>query len=799
MQSPPETPAQDPTTNSSQEQTFADLDLPTPLLEAITKRGYERPTAVQAAVAGAEHAGRDLLVSSETGSGKTLAFGIALAEALLASEPTREPGTPRALVVTPTRELATQVQGELQWLYAHSRIRLGVFTGGTDVRGDLARLRPGLDLAVGTPGRLVDLLRRGSLRLNRVRAIVLDEADEMLDMGFREDLEMLLAARADAAASGGDRARTLLFSATLPEPILAMAARYQRDAVRVDARRRANAGAAHQDIHYVAHLVAMGEKLPAVVNVLRRHRGVRAIVFGTTRDGVADLHQQLCNRGFRAVVLSGDRAQSERTRSLAALRDGEADLLVATNVAARGLDLPEVDLVLHADLPLNAEALTHRSGRTGRAGRKGTSVLIATLAERRKAERLLSSARVPFTWTAAPSEREIARAAEEELATALIAEASGSDAPELADARELAARLAADVDRDALLTALLARELGRLPTGEAMTEVDLRARPSAKAAARPTRGEFSRGSVLFEVNLGHSQKAEPGWLLPLICRRGGVTRREVGAIRVGPQSSQFEIAGEAAAEFALAAGETDPRAPHVRIRHLEGAPSARPERHQPRPAAHRVDRAERPPARPTPDEPRPRHDVEKPGQRAPEPTRPDAPSEPRADAIAEPKHARHTRPDVPIEHKRHKRPDTNGDDRPRQAHEKRPPAGHHERPHAAHEKRPHAAHEKRPHAPHEKRPHAAHEKRPHAEQDKRPHARPSGEEGDSGGGWMAGIRREGPGSTQRRQPQRGEQAHAEGASRSPRSTSGHGVWRPPSRRPQPAPHKAGSRRPPRPR
>ncbi|HVU49927.1 MAG TPA: DEAD/DEAH box helicase [Polyangia bacterium] len=548
---------------------FADLALPAPLAEAIAARGYERATAVQAAVAGAEHAGRDLLVSSETGSGKTLAFGIALAEGLLAGHGHGH-AEPRALVVTPTRELATQVQGELQWLFARTKVRLGVFTGGTDVRGDLARLRPGVDLVVGTPGRLVDLLKRRSLRLDAVRTVVLDEADEMLDMGFREDLETLLAAR--PAAADGTGCRTLMFSATLPEPILALAARYQRDAVRIDARARHAAGGAagHQDITYVAHLVAMGEKLPALVNVLRRHRGVRAIVFGTTRDGVAELHQELVNRGFRAVVLSGDRAQSERTRALAALRAGEADLLVATNVAARGLDLPELDLVVHADLPLNAEALTHRSGRTGRAGRKGTSVLLATLAERRKAERLLGAARVAFTWTAAPSARDIARAAEDELSRELSEAARRSEAPEAGDARELAARLGADVGRDALLVALLERELARLPAGEPLAEVDLRARPTtAKAGPRPSRGDFSRGAALFEINLGKGQKAEPGWLLPLICRRGGVTRHEVGAIRVGPQSSQFEISGEAAADFALAAGQSDPRAPHVRIRRLD--------------------------------------------------------------------------------------------------------------------------------------------------------------------------------------------------------------------------------------
>ena len=286
--------------------TFSQMNLPAPLAEAIAARGYERPTAVQAAVASTENAGRDLLVSSETGSGKTLAFGIALGESLLGTaEAEGVPGKARALVITPTRELAAQVRGELAWLYGKTKLRFAVFTGGTDVRGDLVKLRHGVDLVVGTPGRLVDLVTRKSLALDAVRDVVLDEADEMLDMGFREDLETLLAARAEAAA--GRPARTLMFSATLPPPILALAARYQRGALRVDARTH-KGKSGHQDITYVAHLVAMGERVPAVVNVLRRHRGVRAIVFGTTRDGVAELHQQLVGKGFRAVVLSGDRS-----------------------------------------------------------------------------------------------------------------------------------------------------------------------------------------------------------------------------------------------------------------------------------------------------------------------------------------------------------------------------------------------------------------------------------------------------------------------------------------------------------
>jgi ATP-dependent RNA helicase DeaD len=556
--------------------TFQEMTLPAPLAQAIAERGYTQPTPVQAAVAEAAHAGRDLLVSSETGSGKTLAFGVAIAGELLAEGAHKGP---RGLVIVPTRELANQVREELAWLYGKTKLRLAVFTGGTDVRGDLERLRRGADLVVGTPGRLVDLLTRGSLKLEGVTAVVLDEADEMLDMGFREDLEKLLAASAEAT-----RARTLMFSATLPPEILGIAARYQKDAARVDVRKRGGHAGAHEDIEYVAHLVAMGEKLPAVVNVLRRHRGVRAIVFGTTRDGVADLHQQLVNRGFRAVVLSGDRAQSERTRALGALRDGDADILVATNVAARGLDLPEVDLVLHADLPLNAEALTHRSGRTGRAGRKGRSVLIATLAERRKAERLLGIARVPFTWTEAPGAREIARAAEEALTQELRGEAAGADGDDAADARELAGRLTAEVGRDALVVALLRRELARMPQGEAMSAVDVSPRAAERGPKRgpANKADLSRTAVRFRINLGRNQKAEPGWLLPLICRRGGITRHDVGAIRVGPLESEFEIAGPAAAEFALAAGEPDPRAPHVRIQRVEGgAPAPAAERRAP--------------------------------------------------------------------------------------------------------------------------------------------------------------------------------------------------------------------------
>src|SRR5262245_2890406 len=316
--------------------TFSELSIHPALAAALAARGYETPTGVQAAVLDAGNSGRDLLVSSHTGSGKTVAFGAAMADSLLAAGETHVPrgANPIALVIVPTRELAVQVREELRWLFASAHPRLASFTGGTPVMGDVKALQRGVELAIGTPGRLVDLLRRNSLKLADVRVVVLDEADEMLDLGFREDLETLLQAAPTTR-------RTLLLSATLPPEIQAMARRFQRDALAIDPRKAAGGGGApgasaraHDDITYRAHLIAPGDRLAAVVNVLRDEDSARAIVFCTTRDGVAELHAALVARGFAATAISGERAQAERDRALEQLRRGEARVLVATNVAA---------------------------------------------------------------------------------------------------------------------------------------------------------------------------------------------------------------------------------------------------------------------------------------------------------------------------------------------------------------------------------------------------------------------------------------------------------------------------------
>ncbi|HMO68903.1 MAG TPA: DEAD/DEAH box helicase, partial [Novosphingobium sp.] len=340
-------------------------DLPALLSEALAARGYAAPTPVQAAVLESHAEGRDLVVSAQTGSGKTVAFGLAMARELLESDGrARVAGSPLALIIAPTRELALQVSRELAWLYTSTGARVATCVGGMNPSVERRMLAQAPQIVVGTPGRLRDHMERGALELRGLAVAVLDEADEMLDMGFREDLEELLDATPETR-------RTLLFSATMPRPIVALARRYQRDALRISTVEERQG---HGDISYQAMAIAPADIENAVVNLLRFHEAETAILFCATRDNVRHLHASLIERGFAAVALSGEHSQNERNHALQALRDRRARVCVATDVAARGIDLPSLSLVVHVEIPRDAEVLQHRSGRTGRAGRKGTAV-----------------------------------------------------------------------------------------------------------------------------------------------------------------------------------------------------------------------------------------------------------------------------------------------------------------------------------------------------------------------------------------------------------------------------------------
>lgn len=539
------------------------------LERALAARGYAEPTPVQEAVLAAE-AGRDLLVSARTGSGKTVAFGLAMSGDLLGGEERVERGgAPLALVIAPTRELALQVQGELEWLYAEAGARVVACVGGMDARREARTLSHGCHIVVGTPGRLRDHIERSQLDLSALRVAVLDEADEMLDLGFREDLEFIL----NAAPEGR---RTLLFSATFAREIVGLARQFQRDSLRIDTVDRSRP---HEDIEYRAIRATPGEDFGALVNVLRAADS-RALVFCATREGVKTLHQRLLDKGFTAVALSGELTQAERTAALAALRDSRAEVCVATDVAARGLDLPELDLVVHYDLPNGPEALLHRSGRTGRAGRKGVCALIVQPRARRRAEQLLMAAKVKVQWVAPPAAEEIRAADRARLSRDPVFQ--GAALP--AEAEEVAALLA-EHGPQAVALALLRLHRARLPA------------PAELSAPAPERGEMG-ATKWFRINLGRQKNADPKWLLPLLCRLGGVTRKDIGAIRIQDRETLFELAPAAVEGFlaALEGAEMD----GLRIAPATAEEAAAPQQERPRAPFKRHDEGKRP-WRPRPD------------------------------------------------------------------------------------------------------------------------------------------------------------------------------------------------------
>ena len=547
-------------------------DLNPALLRALAGRGYAEPTPVQAAVLDPAATGRDLLVSAQTGSGKTVAFGLAVAAEVLGdAAQAGRPGAPLALVVAPTRELAQQVRDELAWLYTEAGARVVACVGGTDIRGERRLLAAGAHIVAGTPGRLRDHLERGSLDPASLRAVVLDEADEMLDLGFRDDLEAIL------ETIPAER-RTLMFSATVPREIVALAKSYQRDALRIAATVE---GEAHRDIEYRAMPVAPRDVEAAVVNVLRWFEARGALVFCNTREGVARLHGSLVERGFSAVSLSGELTQAERNRALQALRDKRARVCVATDVAARGIDLPDLGLVLHADLPRDRESLLHRSGRTGRAGRAGVAVLLVPYNRRRIAERLLSTARLSVKWSALPTAEEIRARDGERLAE----EAKAAAEMALADEEDLAVGRAVLAERGAeAVAAALVRVLrAPLPAPEELTE-------AAPPAPQPSDHKGTKGGegAWFRLSVGRRANADPRWLLPFLCRRGHLTRREVGRIQVLDRETRVEIAPWAAERFAAAVRRPDPGGEGEDTIRIEPVPPTQmpPRSERPRPRKH---------------------------------------------------------------------------------------------------------------------------------------------------------------------------------------------------------------------
>ncbi|WP_120497517.1 DEAD/DEAH box helicase [Kiloniella sp. EL199] len=554
-----------------------------PLAKALAKKGYAALTPVQKAVLDPELANADALVSAQTGSGKTVAFGIALAPTLLEEQDHfKRADAPFALIITPTRELALQVMRELEWLYGDTGARTATCVGGMDMRNERRALERGAHIVVGTPGRLRDHIERGSLNIGALRAVVLDEADEMLDLGFRDDLEYML----DTTPK---ERRTLMFSATVPRSIAMLAKRYQRDAVRITTKAEEKQ---HSDIEYRALTVAPNDKENAIINLVRYYEPKNAIVFCATRATVNHMTSRFSNRGFSVVALSGELSQNLRSHAIQALRDGRAQICIATDVAARGIDLPDLELVVHADIPKSREPLLHRSGRTGRAGRKGVSALVVPYNWRKRTERLLESARVDATWAKPPSVEEILqRDRERFLANPTLIEPVKEE--EQAFIKELIEKHGAEQIAAALIRTQSAgrpapEELidrPERPTGERdRSGRDNRGRDRDKGyeygnggrrnnapGTRKERVDFEDG-VWISMTVGRKHTADPKWLLPMVCRAGCITKKEIGAIRIHMAETHVELTPKGAEKFFETIGGSNRIEKTITVKRLEGIP-----------------------------------------------------------------------------------------------------------------------------------------------------------------------------------------------------------------------------------
>ncbi|CAN5568005.1 DEAD/DEAH box helicase [soil metagenome] len=421
---------------------FKDYPLKEPLLEALAKKGFEIPTPIQAAALPLALEGRDVLGQARTGTGKMLAFALPSANRLEADK--TKGRAPRALIITPTRELALQVAGELEWVAP--QLTTVTIYGGIGYGSQATALRRGTDVVVATPGRAIDYFNQGVLTLSEVQVVVLDEADEMLSMGFEEDMETLL------GATPKER-QTLLFSATLPAWAKRLAAQHLQDPVVLNMVK--DEAVSYQEIAIDAPL----RQRPVLLSdVIHAYASTRAIVFTRTKAEVDEIAQSLATAGHGAEAVHGDLNQIQRERVLERFRSGQATVLVATDVAARGLDIPEVDLVVHYRMPERADIYQHRSGRTGRAGRGGKVVLLYSGRERHELAGLERAVARRFQYASAPRPEEIRSA----KLTALLGRLENQSAEDRAVWRAVAAGWVSEGEVDSI-AGLLALLLGGAP------------------------------------------------------------------------------------------------------------------------------------------------------------------------------------------------------------------------------------------------------------------------------------------------------------------------------------------------
>ncbi len=552
--------------------TFAALGLDPRVLEAVHDVGYETPSPIQAATIPTLLAGRDVVGLAQTGTGKTAAFALPILSRLDLKQK-----KPQALVLAPTRELALQVCEAFEKYAAHlPGVHVLPVYGGQGYGVQLSALRRGVHVIVGTPGRIMDHLEKGTLDLTELRFLVLDEADEMLNMGFADDVETILA---DTPADKN----VALFSATMPSQIRRISKKYLRDPAEVTVKNKTSTA---PNVTHRYLMVSYPQKVDALTRILEVENFEGMIVFVRTKNETETLAEKLRARGFSATAINGDIVQAQRERTIGELRDGKLDILVATDVAARGLDVERISHVVNYDIPTDPESYVHRTGRTGRAGRSGDAISFVTPRERYLLKSIEKTTRQPLTPMQLPTVEDVnvTRLArfDDAITEALSAAERVSffrdvvshyvrehDVPEV----DVAAALAVVMQGDTPF--LLEPEPARPPRTERPDRT--RGSEPGQRGERPERRSSSRpdGAPLatYRIAVGKRHKVEPRQIVGALANEGGLSRRDFGHISIRPDFSLVELPADLPPGTEAALAKTRISGKLIELRRDDGAPN----------------------------------------------------------------------------------------------------------------------------------------------------------------------------------------------------------------------------------
>jgi ATP-dependent RNA helicase DeaD len=535
-----------------QNEAFSALGLDARIVEALSTLGYEEPTPIQQQSIRPLIDGRDLLGQAATGTGKTAAFALPIVQRLIDDGP----GTagPLAVVLVPTRELAMQVAEAVHRYGKALHVRVLPVYGGQPIGRQIHAMRSGVDVVIATPGRALDHMRRGSLQMGGVRIVVLDEADEMLDMGFQEDIETVL------KESPADR-QTVLFSATMPSRIEAIAKRHQRDPIRIKINKPAAKAGEAPKVRQQAYMLPRAQKMEALGRILDLEAPAAAIVFCRTRTEVDELAETLNARGYKSEALHGGMTQYDRDKVMRRLRSGEAELLIATDVAARGLDIDRLTHVVNYDLPAAPEAYVHRIGRVGRAGREGVAITLVEPREHHALRNIEKLTKHKIEVAHVPTVADL-RARRLDNTLAALREALVADDAE--HFRVVVESLSNDYD--VVQIAMAAVKLYHLATAPDEDEEPRKGKGHPEPAAEPRHAGRGSDMVRIYIGIGKQAGVRPQDLVGAIANEAGIAGGLIGAIQITDRFSLVEVPAEVAEQVIKALGKSNIRGKKVQVR-----------------------------------------------------------------------------------------------------------------------------------------------------------------------------------------------------------------------------------------